>query len=96
MSKVLENIKKQASLLGKHIVLPEGEDARVIKAASEAVKEGIAKVTVLGNATEIANANPDIDLTGVNIVDPKADANADQKRSFRAGFARCFLFLFAH
>ena len=43
MSKVLENIKKQASLLGKHIVLPEGEDARVVKAAAEAVKEGIAK-----------------------------------------------------
>ena len=77
MSKVLENIKKQASLLGKHIVLPEGEDARVVKAAAEAVKEGIAKVTVLGNPTEIANANPEIDLTGVTVLDPKADANAD-------------------
>ena len=41
MSKVLENIKKEASKLNKNIVLPEGEDSRVVKAAAEAVKEGL-------------------------------------------------------
>ena len=39
MSKVLENIKKQASALNKCIVLPEGEDSRVVVAAAQAVKD---------------------------------------------------------
>ena len=78
MSLVLENIKKRASLLGKHVVLPEGEDARVIKAASEAVKEGIAKITVLGNLEQIKKDNPDVCLCGVNVVDPTTDANAEK------------------
>ena len=48
MSKVLENIKKQASALNKCIVLPEGEDSRVVVAAAQAVKENLARVVVLG------------------------------------------------
>jgi len=75
MSKVLENIKKQASLLGKNVVLPEGEDSRVVKAAAEAVKEGLAKVTVLGNLEEIKKANPDVCLDGVTVIDPVTDVN---------------------
>ncbi len=67
---VLENIKKQASLLNKNIVLPEGEDSRVVLAASLAVKEGIAKVTLLGNPEEIAKNNPNVDLSNVNVIDP--------------------------
>ena len=68
---VLENIVKEASKLKKNIVLPEGEGSRVVKAASETVKEGIAKVTLLGNIDEIKAKNPDVDLSGVNVVDPK-------------------------
>lgn len=67
---VLENIKKQASLLNKNVVLPEGEDSRVVLAASLAVKEGLAKVTLLGNPDEIAKNNPQVDLSGVTIIDP--------------------------
>ena len=70
MSNVLENIKKKASLLNKHIVLPEGEDSRVVRAASEVVKTNLARITLLGNKDEIAKLNPDVDLTGINIVDP--------------------------
>ena len=76
MSKILENIMKEASLLQKNIVLPEGEDSRVVLAASETVKEGFAKVTLLGNKDEIAKNNPEIDLNGINIVDPVTDPNA--------------------
>ena len=81
MSKVLENIKKQASLLNKHIVLPEGEDSRVVIAASEAAKEGIAKITVLGNAEEIAKNNPGVDMSQVNIVDPVSFAKTEEYAS---------------
>ncbi|MBQ3493694.1 MAG: phosphate acetyltransferase [Clostridia bacterium] len=70
MSNVLENIKMKAASMNKHVVLPEGEDARVVKAAAEVVKQGLAKITLLGNPEEIAKNNPDVDLTGVNVIDP--------------------------
>ena len=75
----LADIKRRAAALGKRIVLPEGEDARVVKAASEAVRQGIAKITLLGNAAQICKDNPDIDLTGVNIVDP---ATAEKRKEY--------------
>ena len=71
MSKVMESIKTRAAKLGKHIVLPEGEDPRVVAAAAEAVKEGIAKITLLGDEADIRAKNPNVDLSGVNIVNPR-------------------------
>ncbi len=71
MAKILESIMEKASKLKKNIVLPEGEDSRVVKACVETVKEGFAKVTLLGDENEIKMANPDLDLTGINIVNPK-------------------------
>ena len=70
MSNVLENIKKQAAALNKCIVLPEGEDSRVVIAAAQTVKEKLARVVLLGNLEQIKVANPDVDLTGVNVIDP--------------------------
>ena len=74
MSNVLENIKSKASALNKCIVLPEGEDSRVVIAAAEAVKQKLARVVVLGNPEEIAKANPDVNLDGVTIIDPVTNA----------------------
>ena len=70
MSNVLENIKKQAATLNKCIVLPEGEDSRVVVAAAQTVKEKLARVVLLGNPEQIKAANPDVDLTGVTVIDP--------------------------
>ncbi len=70
---VLEQIKKKASSLNKTIVLCEGEDSRVVKAAEMATKEGIAKIVLLGDGDAIRKANPDIDLAGVSIVNPLTD-----------------------
>lgn len=70
---VLEQIKKKASSLNKTIVLCEGEDSRVVKAAEMATKEGIAKIVLLGDAEAIRKANPNIDLAGVEIVNPLTD-----------------------
>ena len=67
---IVEKIKKNASLLQKKIVLCEGEDKRVVEAAGDCVKEGIAKIVLLGNADQIRLNNPDVDLTGVEIIDP--------------------------
>ena len=70
MKNVLEEIKVKAKALQKTIVLCEGEDSRVVKAAADATKEGVAKIVLLGNEAEIKAKNPDVDLTGVEIVDP--------------------------
>lgn len=70
MNNILDEIKIKAKALHKKIVLCEGEDNRVVKAASDAAKEGWAEIVLLGNKAEIKAANPDVDLTGVTIVDP--------------------------
>ena len=70
MKNILDEIKTKAKALHKKIVLCEGEDNRVVKAASDAAKEGLAEIVLLGNEAEIKAANPDVDLTGVTIVDP--------------------------
>ncbi len=78
MTKVMEAIKARAAALGKTIVLPEGEDSRVVRAAQDATKEGIAKIILIGNPEEIAKNNPDIDLTGVTVIDPKTSEKRAQ------------------
>ncbi|MBQ8873574.1 MAG: phosphate acetyltransferase [Clostridia bacterium] len=67
---ILEQIKVKAAALHKTIVLCEGEDSRVVKAAQDATKEGIAKIVLLGDIDQITAANPDIDLTGVEAINP--------------------------
>ena len=67
---VLEQIKSKAAKLHKTIVLCEGEDSRVVKAAQMATAEGIAKIVLLGDPKAIKKANPDVDLTNVEIVNP--------------------------
>lgn len=51
---MLENFKEQAKKLNKTIVLPEGTDGRVIKAASMIVAEKIAQIIVLGKPDQVA------------------------------------------
>ena len=70
MRNILDEIKLKAKALQKTIVLCEGEDKRVVKAAADATKEGVAKIVLLGNEADIKAANTEIDLTGVTIVDP--------------------------
>ena len=70
MKNILDEIKIKAKALKKTIVLCEGEDSRVVKAAADATKEGVAKIVLLGNEAEIKAKNPEVDLTGVVIVDP--------------------------
>lgn len=77
MKNILEEIKIKAKSLQKTIVLCEGEDSRVVQAASDATKEGIAKIVLLGDETEIKKANPDVDLTGVEIINPLTSDKLD-------------------
>ena len=70
MKNILEEIKLKAKSLQKTIVLCEGEDSRVVKAAADATKEGIAKIVLLGNEADIKAKNPDVNLDGVTVIDP--------------------------
>ena len=75
---VMREIKKKASALNKIIVLCEGEDARVVKAAADATEQGIAKIILLGDPEKIAKDNPNVDLTGVTVIDPaKSEKRAE-------------------
>ena len=71
MSKLVDSIINKAKTLNKTIVLCEGEDKRVIEAAAEITKQGIAKIVLIGNEAECKAVAPDVDLTGVTIVDPE-------------------------
>lgn len=67
---LLEEIKVKAAKLKKTIVLCEGEDKRVIEAAAKITKEGIAKIVLIGNEAECKKVAPEVDLTGITLIDP--------------------------
>lgn len=74
----VEDLKKRAGEKNCKIVLCEGEDKRVVEAAAECVEDGVARIVLLGNEEQIKAANPDVNLTGVEIIDPVALPNFDE------------------
>lgn len=70
MAGLIEVLKQKAKKLSKTVVLPEGADKRIVKAAAEVVKEGFAKIILLGDKSKIASENPDVDLSGIRIINP--------------------------
>ncbi len=69
---LITKIREKAKADQKHIVLPEGTEKRTVKAAEIITKEGIAKITLLGDPEAISKVAAEVgaDLTGVAIVDP--------------------------
>ena len=69
---VLENIVQRAQAAPKRIVLTEGEDERILQAAERLSSDKVAQVTVLGDATKIAEKVSELGLTlaNVSVVDP--------------------------
>ena len=70
MSKLMDEIKEKAALLNKHIVLAEGEEERIIRAAEMIAERKIARLTLIGNPDVVKAKCPDAKLDGVEIVDP--------------------------
>lgn len=66
----IETIKERAKSDLKTIVLPESEDERTYKAAETILKEGYAKLILVGSPEEIAAHKGNYDITGAEIVDP--------------------------
>lgn len=65
---LIERAKSQR----KHIVLPEGSEVRILRAAEILVSRNVAELTLLGNREEIAisAAALGLNLEGVHVVDP--------------------------
>lgn len=74
----VDNLLNKAKETKKTIVLCEGEDKRVVQAAADIVKEGIAKIILIGSDKDIKESAADIDLSGVTLIDPEKDPNADK------------------
>jgi len=67
---IIDKIKAKAKADVKHIVLPEGEETRNAQAAAIIAKEGLAKLTLLGNPEKVKEAANGACLDGIEIVDP--------------------------
>ena len=75
----------QAREVGAHIVLPEGEDDRILEAAGELLKSKVAKLTILGDDTVEKRAQDlGIDLSGVDVINHLESPLAEE---FAADFA---------
>ncbi|MBI3483575.1 MAG: phosphate acetyltransferase [Acidobacteria bacterium] len=77
---LLEMLKARARAVPQHIVLPEGEDPRVITAAARVAGEGYAKLTLLGrpNVIQSAAAQARASLAGVTLLDPGTSPHLDR------------------
>ena len=77
---LLEKLKNRTRAYPQHIVLPEGEDRRAITAAAQVVREGYAKLTLLGRPKVIGAAAEElgVKLDGVTLLDPATSPKLDR------------------
>ena len=68
---ILEQIRNRAAADLQHIILPEGDDVRTLQAAEICVRDGIAKITVIGAEENIRTLarESNVNLNGVEIID---------------------------
>lgn len=79
MSKLMDSIILKATKLGKTIVLPEGEEPRVIEAARKITDSKIAKVILLGDRNNIKTVRPDINVDDIEVINPQ---NSDKTAQY--------------
>ncbi|TKK71990.1 phosphate acetyltransferase [Ilyomonas limi] len=77
----LYQLAKWAKSEKKHIVLPEGNDDRILRAAARLIAQDIVKLTILGDSSEIAAAikrlGITLDINKINIVNPASSEYYD-------------------
>ncbi|MEN6307587.1 MAG: phosphate acetyltransferase [Anaerohalosphaeraceae bacterium] len=84
MSSFLDQIIKRASSQMKTIVLPEGNDERTIEAASSVLKQGFARLIVLGNEAKLRPALDKFHVNpkDINLTDPTTDSRQEEFAQF--------------
>ena len=75
------NLVKRAKKHRKHIVLPEGNDDRILIAAARLLLMDVVDITILGDkkqiVSKVADLGLDMDFTKVHIINPRKDKNYD-------------------
>jgi phosphate acetyltransferase len=64
----------------KHIVLPEGEDDRILRAAGRLLRRDVANLTILGDEAQIRAraAELGVDLSAATVLDPRTSELCDK------------------
>jgi phosphate acetyltransferase len=70
---------EQARSDRKRIVLPEGEDDRILKAAGRLLQRGVADLTILGDEAEVRGRSAElgVDLTDAVVLNPRTSELCD-------------------
>lgn len=71
---VLQGLRDRAAARPAHIVLSEGHDPRVVAGAVEAVRAGIARITLVGHSADVQGLLQDADGLDINVQDPATSA----------------------
>jgi phosphate acetyltransferase len=77
---ILDRLRARAMAVPKHIVLPEGEDERTVKAAGLCAAERLAQLTLIGREDVIREkaSRLGVVLTGVSIIDHRNSHDAEE------------------
>ncbi|MBP2212949.1 phosphate acetyltransferase [Rhodococcus ruber] len=64
----------------RHIVLPEGDDDRILRAAGRVLQRRIADLTILGDETQVRRRATElgVDLSAAEVLDPRSSDLAEQ------------------
>lgn len=67
----MHGLTKRCKADPQHIMLPESLDKRVLKAAEDVTRRGIARITLLGNPVHVAAQAKllNVDISGCEVVD---------------------------
>ncbi len=69
----IHRLTLQARSDRKHIVLPEGDDDRILKSAGRVLQRRVADLTVLGDEAQVRQRSGElgVDLDGAQVIDPR-------------------------
>lgn len=77
---LIDELKEKLKGKDKAIVLPEGEEPRILEAAQRTKQEGIIKLILLGNEEKIREVAKEkgFDIEGIEIRNPEKDPKFDE------------------
>jgi len=70
MNDILKQIQQKAKKKQKHIILPEGSDERIVRAAIKIVADKLAYITLLGKQADIEKRF-NVTLKDITVIDPE-------------------------
>jgi phosphate acetyltransferase len=72
---------KRAKSSKRHVVLPEGNDDRILKAAARLISQDLVELTILGDPNEIGLAlkrlGITLDMNAIHVIDPRNSSHYD-------------------